>query len=107
MERRHHKRQKVHLPISFSGKGVNGEGIVYDLSHHGCVVESKTSVSKGAVLKLEILIPDHYSPREVACAVVQWTDQRQFGLRFERMSSQTRIHLGRIIKSRRGDAGMP
>lgn len=105
MERRHHKRQQVHLPISFFGREARGEGIVYDLSSHGCVVESKTSVPEGAVLKLEILMPDHYSPREVERAVVQWTETRRFGLRFERMSSQTRVHLGRIIKSRRGDGG--
>lgn len=105
MERRHHTRQPVHLPISFSGREVRGEGIVEDLSGQGCVIQSQTAVREGTVLRLEILVPDHYSAAEVERAVVQWTAPRRFGLRFERVSSQTRVRLGRIIKDWRGDAG--
>lgn len=104
VERRHHTRKPVHLPISFSGSEMSGEGIVCDLSSQGCAVESKTSVPEGTVLKLEILMPDHYSPTGVERAVVHWTGSRRFGVRFERMSSQARVRLGRIIKSRLGEA---
>lgn len=84
---------------------MSGEGIVEDLSSRGCVVESGTPVPEGAVLKLEILVPDHYAPTEVERAVVRWTGPRRFGLRFERVSSQTRVRLSRIIRDWRGEPG--
>lgn len=61
-------------------------------------------MTEGMVLRLEILVPDHYAPTEVEQAVVQWTGPRRFGVRFERMSSQARVRLGRVIKTRRGEA---
>ncbi|HET8579674.1 MAG TPA: PilZ domain-containing protein [Nitrospiraceae bacterium] len=73
---------QVHVPMSFSGDRVAGEGTVYNLSTGGCKAESDTTVNTGAYLRLRLHLPDQDSSITIEVAAVRWAMGRDFGVEF-------------------------
>lgn len=99
MKRRKHSRRGLHLPISFSGSGVAGEGVVLNLSEEGCAGESDAGLQPGMHLRLQILTPKHFVPMSVDLALVRWAQKRKFGLEFLLIQPDERVRLHKILNS--------
>ncbi len=97
MEKRLAPRFKVHLPISFSGDSLTGEGIMVNLSLGGCAVESEQKVQRWRYLALSIFMPDQAAPLVVDRAEVLRSAGRLFGLEFLAMQPQERARLIRFV----------
>ncbi len=91
-------RIDVQCPCTFSGEHVAGDGIVVNLSRPGCAVESSIRIPVGTCLELQILVPVHFFPMAVDQALVVWSTEDKFGVKFLRLRSAEQARLFRIVK---------
>ena len=100
MDRRLAPRFKVHLPISFSGDSLTGEGIVVNLSVGGCAVESERKVQRWKYLTLRIFLPNQDAPLVVDRAQVRSSHRRQLlPLEFLDMQPEEQARLHRFVSA--------
>ncbi len=99
MDRRLALRFKVHLPISFSGDSLTGEGVVVNLSLGGCTIDSEQKVQRWKYLTLRIFMPDQDAPLVVDRAQVRWSAGRLFALEFLALQPQEQERLGRFVST--------
>ncbi len=69
-----------------------------NLSLQGCGVESTTRVPVGTSLEVRILIPDYFFPASIDRAIVLWSSEHRFGMKFIRMQSEVEARLRRVLK---------
>jgi len=98
MDLRKVRRADVQYSVAFSGDGLTGSGLVYNMSTGGCAIRSESSLQKGAYLALQIELSGQATPLVVDMAVVEWAHRSEFGLRFISMqdaeTSRLRNTLG-------------
>jgi len=100
MDRRLAPRFKVHLPISFSGDSLTGEGIVVSLSLGGCTIESEQKVQRWKYLTLRIFMPDQDAPLVVDRAQVRSSRRRRLlVLEFLAMQPEEQARLRRVVST--------
>ncbi len=99
MDKRQAPRFTVHLPISFLGYNLTGEGTVVNLSLGGCGIESDQDVQQGKQLTLRIFMPEQDAPVVVDRAQVRWTVRGLFGLEFLTMQQEEQERLRRFVSS--------
>ena len=110
MELRKNLRFAVQLPLSFKGDKIAGEGVAFNislegcgvvlnLSLEGCAVGSDTSIRQGTYLELCIQTYQQDLPIEVELAVVRWSEGREFGLEFIRITAEEQERLRRFVKT--------
>ena len=97
MEKRDYARFAVELPVSLSGSGVAGGGLVSGLSARGCTVVSDELILAGTTLALHIQLPEQYAPLKVDLAEVRWAQGREFGLEFTRLRLEEKTRLHRFL----------
>ena len=97
MTERKAPRHPAHIRIFFSHEGLEGEGVIRDLSKHGCRVESETVPIVGQELEASLFSPDFDWPLKVENAVVRWTGHESFGLEFVELAPPQRERLRRLI----------
>lgn len=99
MDKREFARFVVELPVSFSGSGIAGGGIVSGLSVHGCTMVSDELVTAGVMLALRIQLPAQYAPLKIDLAEVRWTSGQEYGLEFARLRLEEKERLGRFTSA--------
>ncbi|MER3422663.1 MAG: hypothetical protein C4293_04960 [Nitrospiraceae bacterium] len=99
MEKREFARIQVELPVSFSGDGDAGGGLVSILSAKGCTVISDELILPGATVALHIQLPGQYAPLKVDLAEVRWTQGQACGMEFLRLRLEEKQRLQRFISA--------
>lgn len=97
MEKRESARVAVELPVSFSGDGIAGGGLVSRLSAHGCTMVSDELILAGTPLALHIQLPAQSAPLKVDLAEVRWAEGQECGLEFVRLRLEEKQRLQRFI----------
>jgi hypothetical protein len=106
MDKREFARFAVELPVSFSGSGIAGGGMVSGLSAHGCTMVSDELILAGVTLALRIQLPEQYAPLKIDLAEVRWASGREYGLEFARLRLEEKERLERFTGAlMRKDAG--
>ena len=85
MEKRECERTAAELPVSFSGAGLAGGGLVSELSSRGCKMVSDELMLPGMTVALHIQLPDQYAPLKVDLAEIRWAQGEDCGMEFQRM----------------------
>ncbi len=98
MEQRRHPRFQVDYTGSFSGEGINGNGIILDLSSSGCRARHKSTVDRGDSLGMLIDVPKYETPLHVDLAVVRWVQGQEFGTEFIRMAPAYQEQLREVTR---------
>lgn len=98
MEQRKNQRFDFQLPVSFSGSGAAGGGLITNLSTEGCAIESKEPVHPTTFLALSLRLPEHSSSVRVESAEVRWANARGFGLRFIHLRTEEQARFQRFIQ---------
>ena len=101
MELRTSPRSKVQFRSSFSSAVlVAGEGMVLDLSVHGCRIACRMSVPKGTELELCLYLVEHGQEIPVAIprAVVQWAERGELGVEFLQLSEGAPERIRRSLR---------
>jgi hypothetical protein len=95
-EQRQHVRYQVEFPATFAGDHA-GLGIVYNLGIGGCKAVSDLAVKSGALLTVQLQIPEQTTAITIRAATVRWTLELEFGLEFLEMQEKERAHLEQFL----------
>jgi len=97
MEKRKFERIVLELPVSFSGAGVAGGGLISGLSEQGCKMVSDELMLAGMVVTLHIQLPEQYAPLKVDLAEVRWAQGEECGIEFQRVRLEEKQRLQRFL----------
>ncbi len=103
MEKRRERRIPVKDPVSFGeksdGKSNGGKGTTVNLSANGCAFESGQPIDSGAIIQLELCIPNYTNPVKVDRARVSWKSGGEMGLEFLNMGETSKARLDHYVDS--------
>jgi hypothetical protein len=97
-EQRQHVRYQVEFPATFDGDHA-GIGIVYNLGIGGCKVVSDLAVHKGALLVVQLRIPEQTHAITVRAATIRWKLDLEFGVEFLEMQEGERARLTQFLST--------
>ncbi len=86
-------RHKLSCRAFFSTGGLEGEGIVNDLSKTGCKIQCQTIPEVGATVKVDLFLPDYPRPLKIERGLVRWIKTDSFGLEFVELQASQRERL--------------
>ena len=89
-------RYQVEFPATFAGDHA-GIGMVYNLGIGGCKIVSDLVVQKGALLSVQLKIPEQTTPITIRAVTVQWILELEFGVEFLEMQEQERARLEQFL----------
>jgi hypothetical protein len=107
MEQRKHTRYRVDYAASFSGEGIKGYGLIFDLSSAGCRARTNITVSKGEFVGVRIDVTQYMTPLQVALAGARWSHGQEFGLEFTRMEPNHQQQLRELIQATETPMALP
>ncbi len=98
-ERRKAIRVPVQIPVTFESNEVSGEGMLTDMSLHGCSLESKQSLRAGLVIKLNLPAGKGQKPDSTVqqLATVMGINGNRAGLKFLTYSFQEKDALTQTV----------
>jgi hypothetical protein len=98
-ERRKAIRVPVRIPVTFESNEVSGEGVLTDMSLHGCSLESQQSLRSGLVIKLNLPAGKGQKPGSTVqqLATVMGINGNRAGLKFLAYSFQERNALTQTV----------
>jgi len=97
-ERRKSIRVAVRIPVTFESNEVSGEGVLTDMSLHGCSLESQQNLRSGLLIKLNLPAGKPGSTTQQLATVVGVTGTR-VGLKFLAYSFQEKNALTQTVTS--------
>ena len=97
--RRKSLRVPVRIPVTFESNEVSGEGMLTDMSLHGCTLETKQNLQSGLVIKLNLPASTAGKPNSTAqqLATVMGVNGNRAGLKFLTYSFQERDALTQTV----------
>jgi hypothetical protein len=93
VDRREYQRIPVSFSATFLGEGVQGEGLVTDISVRGCSLKTDTHLWKLKMLQVLIQVPRSEFPIVVEAAVVRSVRPGAVGLEFLRFALESEKRL--------------
>lgn len=76
---------------------VEGDGAILDLSLGGCRLRSETPLIRGLEYHLILQISTEQPPIPVEAAVVRWTDDKTYGLKFTSIATHDETLLKNLL----------
>jgi len=76
---------------------VIGKGVAKNLSRIGLRLLGDHSLTPGTEVSLRLILGDTDAPLEISRASVRWTNEYEFGLRFEHLSADAAHRLADLI----------
>lgn len=97
---RSHSRVPVSCFLYYLGEGLVGTGKVCDLSAKGWRIEGDKPVTVGMKLTLRVFLPDQPKAVDIEGVLVQWVNERQFGLEVVNMNAAAEARIHDFVDSR-------
>jgi hypothetical protein len=100
-DRRKSVRVSVQIPVTFESNEVSGEGMLTDMSLHGCSLDSKQNLRTGLLIKLNLPAGKGQKPDSTVqqLATVVGINGNRAGLKFLAYSFQERNALTQTVTS--------
>ncbi|HVQ39184.1 MAG TPA: PilZ domain-containing protein [Pyrinomonadaceae bacterium] len=95
-ERRIQPRFEVCLDVRWQGSATNYNVRIADMSEGGCYIDTILEVTKGEILSLSIMMPDH-EWLELEAVVAHHFPRLGFGVRFVNSSEAQRRQIRSLI----------
>ena len=86
-------RHKLSCRAFFSSGGLEGEGLVNDLSKTGCKIQCQTVPEVDSTVKVDLFLPDYPRPLKVERGLVRWVKGDTFGVEFVELQASQRERL--------------
>ncbi len=101
---RRHPRYAFDFPIYFFKEGFSdhqplGVGKVFNLSIHGCKIESDYKITVGTRIAVRLYIPNVRPQVLVHSAIVRWVADKDFGLEFLTLQHGELDRLKKLIEA--------
>lgn len=91
-------RFPFHSPLILGGESYVCEGMLRNLSLHGCSIISDRELALGSRVRVSLLLPDQPRALPIEMGRVVWTQGSECGLEFKELLVSTRLRLGRILR---------
>jgi hypothetical protein len=75
-----------------------GDGMLINLSLHGCRIKGASSFSCGTRLRLQLWLSDQAQPIQIEHAVVRWVKDDQFGVSFLEVPADVRACIEQVFQ---------
>lgn len=89
---RKHKRFNAVVPVRYGYAGTPCEGLLKDVSLGGSSIIGTVPVSVGMELMVQLSVPGDLEPLLISRALVKWVKGREFGIEFELLPADTKVH---------------
>ena len=89
---RKHKRFNAVVPVRYGYAGTPCEGLLKDLSVGGGSITGMVPVSVGMELTVQLSVPGNSEPLLISRALVKWVKGLEFGVEFELLPADTKVH---------------
>lgn len=96
-DRRHYERLTVHIPVTFVGETVRGEGVFTDLSMGGGFLQTRTGLTLGTTLRLVLEPGESARMILIERAVVRRVHPGGVGLQFLHLQTREQERLSRLV----------
>jgi hypothetical protein len=96
---RTNQRLKKLLSMRYRSNGIDGEGVIKDLSLSGSSMTGNVPVSVGMSLTLQIVLPGDPEPLVIDQAIVKWVKESEFGVDFEKLQPKVAADISTIISA--------
>lgn len=97
-DRREYERISVNFPATFAASGVNGQGLIVEISIAGCSLHTQAQLVDGNILRMGLQVPSETSPVNVAAAIVRSNRSGHAGVEFLQFENGERERLQRFIR---------
>lgn len=97
-DRREYERMSVNFPATIAADGINGQGLIVDISIAGCSFHTETQLADGNILRMGLQVPNETSPVNVAAAIVRSSRSGHAGVEFLQFENGERERLQRFIR---------
>lgn len=94
MSKRKHARVVLHRRVEYQHAQGQADGMLMDLTLHGCRIKGAHPFSGGTRLRLQLWLADQAQPVKVELAAVRWVTDDQFAVSFLEVSPDDRARLG-------------
>jgi hypothetical protein len=105
---RKHQRLKRLVPVRYLGDGMDGEGIIKDLSLSGSYMTGNAPVSVGMGLALQIFVPGDPEPLLIDRVTVKWVKGSEFGVDFDtpepKVAERITTIISTLVKTQHGSS---
>jgi hypothetical protein len=93
-------RYRLSCRIEYIQDDLCSLGMLVDISKNGWRVTGQRAAAKGAVMSVNLFLPDEPMPVMIEQATVRWTDGLEFGLGLNKMRPEEAARLSDYLASR-------
>ena len=97
-DRREYERLPVNFPATFVAGGVNGQGLVVDISIGGCSFHTEAQLAEGNILRMVLQVPNETHPVNLQAAIVRSIRSGRAGVEFLEFENGERERLQHFMR---------
>ena len=97
-DRREYERMPVSFPATFVADGVNGQGLVVDISIAGCSLRTESQIAEGKIVSMGLPVANETHPVRVKAAIVRSFQAGRAGVEFLQFDNGERERLQSFIR---------
>lgn len=97
-DRREYERLPVNFPATFAAGGVNGQGLVVDISIGGCSFHTEAQLAEGNILRMVLQVPNETHPVNLQAAIVRTIRSGRAGVEFLEFENGERERLQHFMR---------
>lgn len=95
---RTYQRFPFHAPLIIGGESFVDEGMLRNLSMHGCSMVCDRELPLSGKVRLSLLLPDQASALPIELGRITWSQGHECGIEFMQLPLQSRLRLNRTLR---------
>ena len=95
---RTYQRFPFHAPLIIGGESFVDEGMLRNLSMHGCSMVCDRELPLGGKVRLSLLLPDQASALPIELGRITWSQGHECGIEFMQLPLQSRLRLNSTLR---------
>lgn len=95
---RTYQRFPFYAPLIVGGESFVNEGILRNLSMHGCSIVCDRELPLASTVRVSVLLPDQASALSIELGRIIWVQGNECGIEFVQLPLQSRMRLNRTLR---------
>ena len=95
---RTYQRFPFSAPLIVGGESFVNEGMLRNLSMHGCSIVCDRELPLGSTVRVSVLLPDQASSLPIELGRIIWVQGNECGIEFVQLPLQSRLRLNRTLR---------
>ncbi len=95
---RTYQRFPFYAPLIVGGESFVNEGMLRNLSMHGCSIVCDRELPLGSTVRVSVLLPDQASALPIELGRIIWVQGNECGIEFVQLPLQSRLRLNRTLR---------